>query len=77
MGTTTVTIDTEVNDLLQKLALERGKTDKELVEELIKKEDEKRHVTVVPFEGEKRFKCTCAECFETQAKPTETIEDEN
>ncbi len=77
MGTITVTINTEINDLLQKLALESEKTDKELVEELIKKEDEKRHVTVVPFEGEKRFKCTCKKCFETQTRSTEIIEEGN
>jgi|GEM_PF-2506010 len=77
MGTITVTINTEVNDLLHKLALEREKTEKELVEELIKNEDKKRHVTVIPFEGEKRFKCAYIKCFETQTKPTEVTEDGN
>lgn len=74
MGTITTTLDTKVYDLLKKLAGESEKTEQKLVEELIKKEDEKRHVKNVPYLGEKRFKCTRKECFETQIEVMDVVE---
>lgn len=74
MGTITVTLNTEIYNLLLKLAGEDEKEEGEFLENIIRKEDIKRHTRVVPFEGEKRFKCFRKKCFETEKESTDVVE---
>ncbi|MBI2278833.1 MAG: hypothetical protein HYU81_02115 [Candidatus Brennerbacteria bacterium] len=49
---------------LSALARESGKLSWELMSELINKEDERRHLETIPFEGPRRVKCTSSLCRE-------------
>jgi hypothetical protein len=55
----------ETLDLIAKLAQESGKTEEELIEQLVKHLDEERHSQFVPGTGHIRVKCSHPRCFET------------
>ena len=68
-------LDENAKKLLEQLASEDAKTVEELIAQLIKQEDEKRHVVWSRKSGFVRRRCPRIKCFETATISDKEVAD--
>lgn len=70
-------LDESTARTLENLAREDGKGQEAFLAELVKKEDRKRHIELIPYGGERRCRCFApAGCRETGMRSSLTPHEE-